>query len=912
MKKRMISLLLALTMVLGMLPLSMLQVNAAGDYVDIKGMQLNDGMYMGASLIPTTTKPDGGYAYYSNGVLTLHNYDIKATGQHCITSTGDLTITLSGTNTLNQTVDFSAIDVEDNKLTINGSGKLVLNSKAVGNGGAKGGIIGGDITIAGGTLELTGKTSLIYANGNLSITGGSIKLLNTDDYVAVYARDNFSMSGGSLNILDAVDGITCGNANLSRGDIKVAVAGVCLKAEKGNIAVSGCDLNLTSREYYGLYAPGNDVTLQGSSFVTINAGSTGIICDALYVNNLKEYVKIIGSGRAIRVTDNLYVTGSNTATSISANVDGSNAKALGGISLSNAKYAYMRPVSLYLGGVGMAEGDYLPQGAVAASTYNPGDNYAKLSSNGDANELYLKNYSLVVTGTTAGVSISSSLSLALSGTNTITTENGDAFVLSNGYLSVPSGGNLKIVTTNGNGFSLNNGHYMQTGSTINMDVGGIGLNVGSKDVIIRGGELNILADNTGISCNNLTATAGKLDVKSNSASNPAVSCNKLSYSPLEIRASVTVDGEPGTYSFSNLKNYKRVVIATVDQMFFPAFTTQPVGGEITTGETLTITWETNFDPVKQELVLYDPSGQLVKSTTLYANAFSCSVGASAYAYAIRSYYDNSADAYIKSNMFYVEDPRVTFNPDWGKTEEDIIKSIIYVPNADGTYNAHVSVDVSCVDAQMLQYLWCGTGYSWYDHNNIERSGSVGVNTNQYEFIIKNVGKNLEPGKQWRVKVYLADDDYCLYGEWQGYDFNYVTDTVPKATSNLTVNCIGSINYTVSGQTVTVSHSLACKVGYLSSGKYVAITGTKNGDGSYSFTAPAGVTEVVLVVKGDVSGDGKINVGDTAKTYSHVKATAKLTDPIALFAADVTGDGKLNVGDTSKIYAHVKKTASLTW
>lgn len=141
-------------------------------------------------------------------------------------------------------------------------------------------------------------------------------------------------------------------------------------------------------------------------------------------------------------------------------------------------------------------------------------------------------------------------------------------------------------------------------------------------------------------------------------------------------------------------------------------------------------------------------------------------------------------------------------------------------------------------------------------------------------------------------------------------FDYDIDI--DLSGDIHVNCVGKITYTVSGQTVTVNHSLACKVGYLNGGNYVAIAATKNGDGTYSFTAPAGVTEVVLLVKGDVSGDGRINVGDTAKLYSHVRGTAKLTDPIAIFAADVSGDGKLNVGDTAKVYSHVKSTALLTW
>lgn len=67
-------------------------------------------------------------------------------------------------------------------------------------------------------------------------------------------------------------------------------------------------------------------------------------------------------------------------------------------------------------------------------------------------------------------------------------------------------------------------------------------------------------------------------------------------------------------------------------------------------------------------------------------------------------------------------------------------------------------------------------------------------------------------------------------------------------------------YTANGQTVTVTYNIPCRVGYLSGDKYVAVTPTKNGD-SYDFAVPAGVTEVILVVKGDVNNDGVVDSKD---------------------------------------------------
>ncbi len=74
-------------------------------------------------------------------------------------------------------------------------------------------------------------------------------------------------------------------------------------------------------------------------------------------------------------------------------------------------------------------------------------------------------------------------------------------------------------------------------------------------------------------------------------------------------------------------------------------------------------------------------------------------------------------------------------------------------------------------------------------------------------------------------------------------------------------------YSVSGRVVTVKYSLACKVGYLEDDIYVAIDAEKNNDGSYSFTVPTGVTEVIVVVKGDANGNGEIDYQDATMTKS---------------------------------------------
>lgn len=75
------------------------------------------------------------------------------------------------------------------------------------------------------------------------------------------------------------------------------------------------------------------------------------------------------------------------------------------------------------------------------------------------------------------------------------------------------------------------------------------------------------------------------------------------------------------------------------------------------------------------------------------------------------------------------------------------------------------------------------------------------------------------------------------------------------------------------------------------------------------TAPV-IQNGKICLKGDVNGDGRVNIGDAARAYAHVKRTTMLDDEYAQLCADVTGDGRINIGDPARIYAHVKNTAKL--
>ena len=88
---------------------------------------------------------------------------------------------------------------------------------------------------------------------------------------------------------------------------------------------------------------------------------------------------------------------------------------------------------------------------------------------------------------------------------------------------------------------------------------------------------------------------------------------------------------------------------------------------------------------------------------------------------------------------------------------------------------------------------------------------------------------------------------------------------------------------------------AARVVIKGKGNYVGVTAA-----SFSITG----NSTAGVMKGDVNGDGVVNVTDLSKIAAHIKSKKSLTGNVFI-AADVNGDGSVNVGDLSRVAGHVK-------
>ena len=132
------------------------------------------------------------------------------------------------------------------------------------------------------------------------------------------------------------------------------------------------------------------------------------------------------------------------------------------------------------------------------------------------------------------------------------------------------------------------------------------------------------------------------------------------------------------------------------------------------------------------------------------------------------------------------------------------------------------------------------------------------------------------------------DNVCsVCGECGGFTVNFKGNTLENV-------------FTIDKQVITVTYPIACRVGYMDNGSYVDLLATENGTNTYSFTVPTYVTEVILVVAGDINGDGILNYKDK-DSYEDV-ILASFTgqnsglEAWQIFAADINGDKAIDLVD----------------
>ena len=223
-----IGLLLAVVLTLALLPSMTLKAEAAApSSIKVFGISLNSGSYMDTNRKVTTSKPSGGYLYYSNGVLTMSKFSGWDYAVRLIDSTGTLTINLVGDNTLINENYYGIYTT--GRLTIKGTGSLTIDStKAVGiwvenvldiqaavNVKATGAVAiysKDNMSISANVTAGSDVYSPLNCNGSITVNSGNINVTaQGTDNVGIYAAGSMLVYGGNIKVESKVSGIRVGN-----------------------------------------------------------------------------------------------------------------------------------------------------------------------------------------------------------------------------------------------------------------------------------------------------------------------------------------------------------------------------------------------------------------------------------------------------------------------------------------------------------------------------------------------------------------------------------------------------------------------------------------------------------------------------------------------------------------------------
>ena len=93
---------------------------------------------------------------------------------------------------------------------------------------------------------------------------------------------------------------------------------------------------------------------------------------------------------------------------------------------------------------------------------------------------------------------------------------------------------------------------------------------------------------------------------------------------------------------------------------------------------------------------------------------------------------------------------------------------------------------------------------------------------------------------------------------------------------------------------------------LETGSYI-LRASKPGHVSRDYEVSTGQSldlELILYLLGDTNADGRVNIVDVSKLYSHTRGHGLITDEYFLRCADLTGDNRVNIADVAKAYANL--------
>lgn len=167
--------------------------------------------------------------------------------------------------------------------------------------------------------------------------------------------------------------------------------------------------------------------------------------------------------------------------------------------------------------------------------------------------------------------------------------------------------------------------------------------------------------------------------------------------------------------------------------------------------------------------------------------------------------------------------------------------------------------------------------------------SIKINsTSKVLNVYKNNGKLLEKSNE---KISLTANDY----------FFVITDTIDIGENNYVVTDNG--NRVDNVDDIEISDDSVIEM-YNSKDIKVDNTSVLGTNYKVIITTGTEVKKYVIIVKGDTTGDGKINLNDITRLYHYYKGI-ELMDECYVLAGDVASNQIINLNDVTKLYHYYK-------
>ena len=162
------------------------------------------------------------------------------------------------------------------------------------------------------------------------------------------------------------------------------------------------------------------------------------------------------------------------------------------------------------------------------------------------------------------------------------------------------------------------------------------------------------------------------------------------------------------------------------------------------------------------------------------------------------------------------------------------------------------------------------------------------------------------GVQLNYQVY-----FTAKGEPAGVTVSGTVTSFNSDTDDVTVQLIASGESTAAYKTVVKGNSASYTIEGVAAGTYTMKVMKQNHvTREYEITVEGGDVEldVKIHLKGDINGDGVINIKDKRLIYYHMNDSANKLTEYAFDVGDVNGDGVINIKDKKLIYNHMSGTS----